>query len=198
MTNKKKLEKELYDFCKSEKFRTACTEEFNKMIADRQKSREEFEKKQKEQMVRVKNTFNFSYKKTPSDSVTAEMVYMEFFKVLKKKSLLPKSQRDIVYLVGMKAIENCNHTNLSEKSGMEISSDFLKIHASVKMELGDTFDGKIEKYKNLILSIKKANNCTLMQSYFKLADSDVFSKNEKIHNSLAIAAVVELMGKKDE
>jgi len=91
MNDRKKMQKALYEYCKSDEFQQAAHEETIKIKYKRNKAQ---------------STAGVKLKSHPIDKISGYLVFTEFWKVLNKKSELPRAQRDIIYVIGFKCLQN--------------------------------------------------------------------------------------------
>ncbi len=99
MNEKRKLQKEFYEFCKSDEFRVEITNQIEGLKNQRSIERSMIIQKAFEIRQKV------SFKSSPLDKIDTDLVFCEFYKVIKKKSELPRAQRELVYIIGMKALQ---------------------------------------------------------------------------------------------
>jgi len=91
MNNGKNITKAVSEYCKSDEFRQAVHDETIKIKYNRNKAQ---------------SYAGVKLKSHPIDKISGYLVFTEFLKVLNKKSELPRAQRDIIYVIGMKCLLN--------------------------------------------------------------------------------------------
>lgn len=96
------MQKALYEYCKSDEFQQAIRIELKSI-----KDKREIERSMIAQKVQEKKPMiaPVTFKSNPLDKIKSDLVFIEFWKVLNKKSELPRAQRDIIYVIGMKCLE---------------------------------------------------------------------------------------------
>lgn len=99
MNEKRKLQHEFCEFCKSDEFHRGIAIEI-KCIKDKRDIERSL---LRQEAFEIKQTIDF--KSSPLDKVDADIVFEEFYKVVKKKSELPRAQRELVYIIGMKVLQ---------------------------------------------------------------------------------------------
>ena len=102
MNDRKKMQKALYEYCKSDEFKQAISIELKAILNKRQIERSMIAQKIQDKKPLTPVTF----KSSPLDKITSDLVFTEFWKVLNKKSELPRAQRDIIYVIGIKCLQN--------------------------------------------------------------------------------------------
>jgi len=97
MNEKRKLQHEFYEFCKTEEF-------YNEI----KKEVERIKKERDNELLKLKQQYpnkTLNFKSSPLNKINPTIVFQEFYKVVKKKSELPRAQRELVYIIGMKVLQ---------------------------------------------------------------------------------------------